>query len=98
PMSFTLSLHDALPIYGHGEAWCGVYNGSIFHWTEKGGEESCTSDGEQGSLLTRVLVGRRQGGSWLGAFNGLWQIDQARLRRAPIDRKSTRLSSSHDQI
>src|SRR5690606_41552429 len=69
PYSYTLSLHDALPIYGHGR--------------------------QSGPAQDEV---RRQRGHGAGGQPRRRKGPPGHLRAAALDRKSTRLNSSHVKI
>src|SRR5688572_30938339 len=78
--TFTLSLHDALPISQPAFRWrCGT----------TGGGSPTTRDGEDG----RDLQGTWCRVSWQGAHR-----TRLAAPERPLDRKSTRLNSSHSQI
>src|SRR5205807_7833621 len=82
----TLSLHDALPIYRGRRARCGSAAGAIS--ALRRGHEAARACGEERAALRgarRFARGRR-------AFAALAPVRRA---RAAIDRKSTRLNSSH---
>src|SRR5690606_41423306 len=89
--TYTLSLHDALPIYSTITRWC---------WYE------CKSPGGNRPNQTESLKGRRSraGDGRLPGLEGLEPLRAYGYRKpdqfksAFVDRKSTRLNSSHVKI
>src|SRR5438270_8970089 len=74
---YTLSLHDALPIY----------------------RDCSKSSGTKLSPHLRVSTCMRSPSRWQMATGGLSENQQLWFsERPPVDRKSTRLNSSHSQI
>lgn len=67
-----------------GEAWVGVYNGSVFHCTDGSGKELCEPVERFGPNIMRILVARANDGSWIGARNGLWQAIGTSIRSEPL--------------
>jgi signal transduction histidine kinase/ligand-binding sensor domain-containing protein len=67
-----------------GEAWFGVYNGSVWHW--KGGSAKVMDElmGGPGPNIMRVLVPDGNGGTWIGARNGLWKAFGTAERSVPL--------------
>jgi ligand-binding sensor domain-containing protein/signal transduction histidine kinase len=66
------------------EAWFGVYNGTVWHWTEKRGKIPCEiADGTAPSVM-RVLSADTHGGTWIGARNGLWHAAGDQLQSVPL--------------
>src|SRR5690606_39500486 len=81
---FTLSLHDALPILG----LCRLSDTSF----------ACDNslEGMFGETV-RSMLEDREGNLWIGTTSsGLHRLSQSKL--VTIDRKSTRLNSSHVKI
>src|SRR5437773_8348802 len=80
---YTLSLHDALPIFRDGKAY-------IFTGRSGAGKSTVASLSPEGSVLTdEISLLRREHGMWRAYGTPFW---------GELDRKSTRLNSSHITI
>jgi signal transduction histidine kinase/ligand-binding sensor domain-containing protein len=65
-----------------GEAWIGVYNGSVWHWKGGSGKLMDESTEGHGPNIMRVLAAGTNGGTWIGARNGLWRTVGTEVRSA----------------
>src|SRR5207249_11524038 len=94
PCTYTLSLHDALPIFADGrERGRGAGGGASVRWIHGRVSRHVWS----GARVERVQVrGERLGDHAVGAVPG--RRVGARDQDYAVDRKSTRLNSSHVSI
>src|SRR5690606_41874302 len=94
PMLYTLSLHAALPISEPELVLVIGADGGIVGYTTGNDVSSRSIEGENPLYLPQAKV--YDGSCAIGP--GIRVCDAARMRDLAVDRKSTRLNSSHVQI
>jgi signal transduction histidine kinase/ligand-binding sensor domain-containing protein len=68
-----------------GELWVGSFGGGLWQVQENPNSlRPCQAKGGDRPTSVRVLAPSRQGGLWLGATDGLWEINGAELSRVDL--------------